>query len=258
MGDFFGWSIAMSDPIAVNDTHIARAVIGAPAPDSSDKIGYARVMEVDFERKEWISVGMDISGPVGELFGSAVGMSSGGNIVVVGSPPKNKVNVYYQSGEDWVQRGDDIIVAGGTETTKCGASVDVSADGTKVVVGCELSDTVHTYYWKDGAWKPIGDGIKGEIGMGQSVSMSARGSEMAFGEPLYGEDARGRVKIYYWSTDVHDWKLVDEVEGNPADKAGSSVSISAIGNYFAMGAPYDNNQEQTSVMSGEVRVFKKP
>mmetsp|Transcript_25326 Transcript_25326/g.30660 ORF Transcript_25326/g.30660 Transcript_25326/m.30660 type:complete len:473 (+) Transcript_25326:71-1489(+) len=258
MGDYFGFSIAMSDPVPVNDTHIARVVVGAPAPDSSDKLGYARVMEVDFARKQWERVGTDINGAMGELFGSAVGMSSGGNVVVVGTPPKNKVSVYFQSGLDWMQQGEDIVIEGGTETTQCGASVDVSADGKKVVIGCELSDTVHTYYWKDGVWKPIGKGIKGDEGIGQSVSMSARGSELSFGEPLFGDDARGRVKIFYWDKEIHDWAMVDEVEGNPADKAGSSVSISARGDYFAMGAPYDSNEKGDTIMSGEVRVFKRP
>lgn len=263
--DHFGWSVDISDVVFQGLSSVVYAAVGAPAFMSSDMIGYVRVFQVDLKDKKWIQVGKDIVGGAGDEFGSSVDLSSLGNFLVVGSPKLNKAQVYKYQNMEWEQVGADIVIdvdeSKAALPANCGNNVVIAGDGLKLAMGCELYDEVFVFYWTEsnstGHWKQI-DSIKGEVGFGESLSMSSYGNRLAIGEPDYGEgdkQGRGRVLIYEWDHDDKKYNRLDVAKGNPGANTGASVAISPEGGYFACGSPEfapDNGAERGNVMVFQV------
>ena len=75
---------------------------------------------------------------------------------------------------------------------------------------------------------------------------------------LWGNDAHdwnvGHVRIFQYSNEQQDWsQLGEDIDGEArADYFGTSVSLNAEGNIFAIGGPQNDGNGQNS---GHVRVF---
>ncbi|MDT7832393.1 T9SS type A sorting domain-containing protein [Flavobacteriaceae bacterium S356] len=110
-----------------------------------------------------------------------------------------------------------------------------------------------------GQWVQIGSDLVGESPgnlFGKSVSLSADGSIVAVGMPVYGGnnvDVAGSVRIF--ENLNGSWiQIGDDIEGeNIDDEFGTSISLSADGSIVAIGAHLNDGNGSDS---GHVRVYK--
>ena len=114
--------------------------IGAPQTNNP---GYAKVF--DWNGSNWVQRGQSLVGANSAQAGSAVDLSSDGNIVAVGEPWANSVygqaKVFEWKENNWEQVDDAIADAGpGNGINSVGSSVILSADGSVVAVGASGFD----------------------------------------------------------------------------------------------------------------------
>jgi len=257
-GDRSGHDVAMN---ADGNT----VIIGAPfnnggdnggAEDDTD--GQARVYV--WNGTAWTQRGTDIDGESGgDSSGWSVALSADGNTAIIGSPFNggNGMNagharVFVWSGTAWTQRGGDIDgEAAGDES---GISVDVSDDGSIVIVGAHLNGWTppnqyagpghaRVFRWNQAAWTQRGADIEGDSNdqAGWSVALSADGDTAAIGLPhnnSNGADA-GVVQMVDWNGG--SWrKLGSETNGGAGDFSGFSVAINNDGKVAMTGAITNN------------------
>ena len=165
-------------------------------------------------------------------------------------------------GQSWTQIGTDID--GQQEGDEFGFSVDLSADGTRVIVGARLhaletdfAGQVAVYKRAGNQWIPMGnaiDGTQSMIEFGYSVVISDDGNRIAVGAPKadpFGID-KGSVRVFEWIN--NQWiQLGESIDGSFVfDQAGQSVALSADGNRIAIGAHLNDGSGPNR---GHVRVF---
>jgi len=247
--------------------------IGAPdnsfeVPDPDRGPGYVRVYEWD--GTSWVQKGNDIDGEAAvDQSGWSVSLSADGSIVAIGATYNDgngtkagHVRVYEWDGTSWVQRGADIDGEGIGDWS--GWSVSLSADGSIVAIGAKnnvgngiFAGHVRVYEWDGTAWVQKGNDIDGEAAgdqSGSSVSLSDDGLTLAIGAPNNdgdtGDEAdnRGHVRIYEWNGSNWVQKGNDIYGREAGDKSGWSVSLSADGNFVAIGGPYAGD----GLIDGEV------
>ena len=246
--------LGFSNSISQNGTIIA---IGS----QNSTNGTAGKIEV-FEDNNgtWTQIGADITGnTVGDQTGTAVSISSNGNVVAVGANGSNdignftgKVSVYENINNSWVQIGNSIY--GQSQDADAGRSVDLSDDGTIVAVGAPDTDTsgnfafignVRIFERQNNTWVQRGGDINGDgnaVKFGHSVSLSADGNIVAIGQigdPLQGQD--GRVLVYQF--DGTQWnQMGSTIFGTLSGGLfGWQLSISSTGNILAVGS-YSSNE----------------
>lgn len=161
---------------------------------------------------EWIQIGDDLRGSaIGEQFGWSINLSSDGNIVAIGSIAKHnmgyfsdRVSIYENINEEWVQFGEDIKASTNNDVT--GHSVSLSSDGNIVGVGTltfnsEGSNYVRIFKNDNNNWVQFGNDIFGEQlygRFGYSSMLSADGSKIVIGAPNNNENGTdsGLVQVY--------------------------------------------------------------
>ncbi len=187
-GDNSGYSVSLS----ANGNRVA---IGAIANDDGGiNSGHARVFEEN--AGSWIQVGSDLDGDAStDGFGNSVALSSDGTYLAVGGSMNDNnghnaghVKIFEEIGGTWIQIGNAI---NGVAGELFGFSVDLSGDGSKVIVGAPLSDlsgskngVARVFENINGIWTPLGSNIIGaSLGdrCGQSVALSANGTNLAVG-----------------------------------------------------------------------------
>ena len=136
-GDESGFTVAMS----ADGTRVA---IGATQP-SSGNAGYVRIYTLT--NGIWTQTGTDINGETaGDQSGYSVAMSADGDHVAIGATGNDGVNrsnsghvrIYSWNGTTWTQTGSDIN--GEYPDDYSGASIAISADGTRVAIGATNND----------------------------------------------------------------------------------------------------------------------
>mmetsp|Transcript_12385 Transcript_12385/g.17665 ORF Transcript_12385/g.17665 Transcript_12385/m.17665 type:complete len:546 (+) Transcript_12385:4665-6302(+) len=133
--DQLGFSVSLS-----HDGN--RIAIGANGHDvgQARNAGYCRVFDFDWNKVEWHQVGSDINGEQsGEQSGWSVSLSKTGEFLSCGG--KNKfvdgvrsgyARIFYNSGDDWVQIGEDIV---GPPGSSLGFATSFSYNGTYIAIG---------------------------------------------------------------------------------------------------------------------------
>ena len=138
--------------------------------------------------------------------------------------------------------GVEIHEASGTTTFTGGAatSIDVSIDGTRVVVG--TSSKMYVVHKSAGVWTQLGSDITGNA---PRVAISRDGSKI-FSNDLV-------LKSYEYAS----WNQVgSDIDGEAAgDQFGRSVSISSDGTRVAIGAPF--NDGTGTYDNGHVRIYSE-
>jgi hypothetical protein len=210
-------------------------------------------------------IGTDLLGENdADFFGSAVSLSADGYTLAVGAPEHDqggsnygitgdagRVSIYTWNGSNWVQKGAHID--GLNKEDLFGAQVCLSDDGN--VIAIRNGDAVlpspgglyvHVYAWNGSSWVQRGLDIRG-MGTIKSMSMSADGDKLVLGTPnadvfkngMSMLDA-GRVEVVHW--DGLSWvRQGSLVNGQfSGEFFGYSVSLSADGNTFIVGAPTDH------------------
>lgn len=204
--------------------------------------------------------------------GKGVSLSADGSIVAIGAHKNGgngnnsgHVRVFQNEGGVWSQIGADID--GEAAFDESGWSVSLSDDGNVVAIGAIYngdngynSGHVRIYENEGGTWTQVGEDLDGAAPYdesGYSLSLSADGSVVAIGAPLYDESVEaynvGMVRVYEnvggsWTQAGAD--ILGLVDG---DRCGWSVSLSADGSVVAVGAP---NSDENGTNAGSVRVFE--
>jgi hypothetical protein len=210
--------------------------VGSP---KSNTYGSGSVQVYTYSENGWSLRGDVIVGTeLNEEFGSSVGMSGDGTILVVGAPnwginDLGRVSVFQWNGSSWNTYGQ---VA--TETYgRFGASVAITADGSKIYVGetgyssggilsrgavyTFLKDVSYGDIWKGSGILLIGMIANQEFG--KVLALSGNGNVLAVGSPSY-DSGKGRINIY------------DTVNGNRMPITGL-VNGEGLGN--SIGLSYD-------------------
>ena len=254
--------------------------IGAPngTNGNGEQSGHVRVYLHDSVANVWTQLGSDIVGEAeGDQSGTSVAISADGTIVAIGAPWNDDngnlsghVRVYEYDGVDWTQLGSDID--GEAVGDQSGISVDISADGTIVLIGARLNDGngsaaghVRVYEYDGADWTQLGSDIDGEAAIdrfGTSVAISSDNPPDLFvaigatGNDGNGDDA-GHVRVYEY--DGVDWtQLGSDIDGEAeGDMSGRSVAISAdgppLGTIVAIGA---TGNDDNGFAAGHVRVYQ--
>ena len=245
-GDNFGSSVTLS-----SDGSILAA--GAPKNNGNgSESGQVRVYE--YVSGAWSQLGADIDGEAaGDIFGSAVSLSSDGSILAIGAPLNDEngsnsghVRVYEYVSGAWTQLGSDID--GEAAEDRFGNSVSLSSDGTILAVGAWYNDGngsnsghVRVFKYVSGSWTQLGTDIDGEAAgdyFGKSVSISSDGSILAIGAHYNDGNGSGsgHARVYEYTSG--SWtQLGTDIDGEAnEDKSGFSVSLSSDGSILAIGA----------------------
>ena len=262
--DEFGSSVSLN---AAGD----RVAIGAPRNDGNgSNSGHTRIYE--WKSGNWTKMGsLDIDGEAeGDLSGISVSLNAAGDIVAIGASYNDgigmnsgHVKVYqWNSGTStWTQIGLDIDAEG---WDRFGSSVSLNAAGNRVAIGAPYNGGIgpwcghaRVYQWNSSTstWTKMGSDIDGEAAFdysGSSVSLNAAGDRVAIGakENDGNGNSSGHVRVYQWNGG--DWYRVNlDIDGKYVyDVSGASVSLNAVGDRVAIGAPGNNyNEGQTRVFS---------
>ena len=237
-----------------------------------------------YSQSQWIQLGQDVDGAVDSQLGKEVRMNSSGNIIAVSSPGHDisawgtngyavgRVSIYEYNGSSWAQKGTDFF---GTEAYEyLGTGLSINAAGNRVAMGTVNgthagfggSGMIKIYSWNGSSWVQMGTDIYGTawgeylgtagIDWGtssvrkSSISLNATGDRIALGANYSGSSTDpGLVRIYSW--DGTNWvQLGSDILGEAgSDEFGSSVSMNALGDRVAIGAPNNNSYK------GHVRVY---
>ncbi|MCA9602822.1 MAG: hypothetical protein R3A78_12360 [Polyangiales bacterium] len=257
--DRFGTAVAIS-------ADGSRVVIGAKlndgGGDAGAERGHARVFERDGDG--WVQLGQDLDGEAdGDRSGSAVAISNDGLRVAIGAPlndgngnQSGQVRVFDLDGDTWTQVGEDID--GGRVGDQFGASLALSADGDRIIVGAPLANEVtgraYVLDLVGGSWTQVGDFITSDHETGFAVAISDDGGRIAVSAPFpQSSDAYpGRVTVY--DEDNGDWVTVGSalVGVENSEGFGASLAFSADGETLAIGATTADGGGNNS---GTVRVY---
>ena len=260
--DYCGRSVSMN---ASGD----RLAIGATYNDGNGPdAGHVRIY--NWNGNTWTQQGQDINGEAAyDESAFSLSMNAAGDRVAIGAngndgngASSGHVRIYEWSGSSWTQQGQDID--GQAAVDGSGHSVYMNAAGDRVAVGAPHNDGngpdaghVRIYAWNGTLWTQLGQDIDGEGSgdySGESVSMSAAGDRVAIGAPHNdgnGLDA-GHVRIYAWNGTL--WtQLGQDIDGEGSgDYSGESVSMNAVGDRVAIGAPRNDGN---GFRSGHVRIY---
>jgi FG-GAP repeat len=241
--------------------------------------GHVRVYKLNTTINTYTQVGLDIDGEAAnDQSGRSVSMSADGSTFVVGATGNNGVNGTF-SGHVRVYNFNSTIttytqvgldIDGEAPFNEFGRSVSMSADGTTFVVGAIGNDgngtnsghvRVYKFNSTIDAYVQVGLDIDGEaVGdLFGSVSMSADGTTFVVGATgnngVTGIDS-GHVRVFKFNSTINTYVQVGlDIDGEAElDSFGSSVSMTADGTTFVVGATDNNGVNGTN--SGHVRVYK--
>ena len=234
--------------------------------------GHVRVYQ--YANNTWTQLGQDIDGEaILDKSGSSVSLSSDGTIVAIGAYGNDgngsgagHVRVYQYNGTTWTQLGEDIDGEAGEDNS--GLSVSLSSDGTILAIGAPYNDGngdksghVRVYQYANNTWTQLGLDIDGEAagdysGSSNNISLSGDGTILAIGAVANdgNADYSGHVRIYQWNGTDTWTQLGSDIDGESIyDYSGWSVSLSNDGTILAIGAPYNDGNDEDR---GHVRIYK--
>ena len=261
--DTFGWSVSMSGDGAT-------FVVGASNNDgiNGTASGHVRVYKFNSTFNSYTQMGLDIDGEAaGDGFGNKVSMSTDGTTFAVSAPFQNGINGSFY-GHIRIYKFDSTVntfsqvgldIDGKAANDFFGRSVSISGDGTTFVASAFVAgDTDHVRVYKLNStmntYVQVGLDIdgedNGEFDGNRAVSISGDGATFVVGAP----DA-GRVRVYKFDTASNMYAQIGmDIDGEAAfNYFGRSVSMSADGLTFVVGAPFNNARGERS---GQVRVYQ--
>ena len=159
----------------------------------------------------------------------------------------------------WQKVGGDID--GENLNDHSGFSVDISANGKRVVIGAPDANrsTGQTKIYEEivnGEWFQVGDSIDGESisdTSGESVAISDDGKRVIIGADGNGDRA-GHAQVFEEVNGI--WKKVgNDIDGeNIGDRSGRSVGMSSDGKRIIIGATKNGGNQY---LSGHARIFEE-
>ncbi len=211
-----------------------------------------------------VQLGSDIDGEAaGDRSGRSVSMNAVGSRVAIGAnfsgSQSGSTRVYNFDTttlpSTWVQLGGDID--GKAVGDRSGFSVSMNAAGDRVAIGAPRnggngvnSGSTRVYQLNTAtsppSWVQLGGDIDGQASddqSGTSVSMNAVGDRVAIGSPYNDSNGlnSGSVRVYKLDTSNVWVQVGGAIDGEAAgDLSGYSVSLNAVGDRVAIGAPSQN------------------
>jgi len=253
---------------------------------SEESVGDVSMYKYSDEGKQWEPLGNSIpGGKIGNFAGLKVSVSDDGDTVAIGSRyfgskgliERGRVRVFRFNSliSTWEQIGSSII--GETNLNHMGSDVELSPDGSHLIVGATGQELARIYSYDNGidTWVQIGTDITGEIsgdwsGFSVGISVTNTFIRVAIGAILNdggeGEDT-GSVRLYDYNSISGQWEQVGaDIKGEDGetlnfaeryyhvgDRAGFSLSLSDDGNRIAVGSPFNN--ANTEYYGGHTRLF---
>ena len=263
----FGFSLSISE----NGKRLAIGTVGDDTNGSNS--GMAEVYE--HQGSSWTQIGQFHGRSAGDIFGTSVSISADGRLVAVGAPYSSAAVDRQRSGEvyffedigfnspRWVESRQKVSGSAGNDYF--GWSVSLSSEGDRVAVGAPLDgfrtdpgyvDTF-SYTGINGQWARMGQQLgSGEGGdrFGFSVSMDGTGNQLAVGA-FRGTNGlgvtTGNARVFRYHDET--WDSLGQVLAGESESSnfGYAVSLSAEGDFLAVGAPNQNNSPGT----GRANVF---
>lgn len=142
----------------------------------------------------------------------------------------------------WVQLGSDLdveLVGDTPVNSQYGYAVDLSSDGTYVVVGIPATDGgFRVYQLSGGSWGQVGADVTGGTGyaMGAAIAISADGTVVAVGSP-HADTNTGRASVYGYSGGSWTQHGSDLTGAATNNLFGGAISMDREGNnIIAVGA----------------------
>jgi len=141
-GEFEADMFGMSASLSSDGNTLA---VGARTYDGGG-LDRGQVKVYSWNGSDWTPKGNAVVGPDDYAFlGWSVCMSADGNSYVTGLPAyashefnNGRVRVYKWDGDSWLQKGTEIQGSG--EYDRCGWTVDMSSDGSKILLGAPFHD----------------------------------------------------------------------------------------------------------------------
>lgn len=269
--DFFGTSVAMSDD---------GTVVAAGAP------GYGYVRVFDLTSDGWTLRGPRILNSISDhedrdsAAGTSFAMSGDGDTIVMGAPDYGidsycnatfevtgaaTIHQWNAGMDEW----DEVqIIEGDQHWEELGAAVAMSSDGNVLAIGSpyyfdlDTNETVGRVqvYKKNSGMTPLYE-LKTEIvgsdtgghHFGHSLDLSSTGNVLIIGGVEHTDsccNSDGIIKVYDYDLDTVLTQRGSNIIGDESNNEfGHSVAISANGNVFAAGAPYNDS------FRGRVKVY---
>ena len=231
-----------------------------------------------------------------DQLGYSVAISGDGNTLVVGAPwgdgdiaNQGAAYVFTKPGGGWGTTSTYIAkltvstLYGGHAYDKFGSSVAISADGNTIVVGAWYASrftppTTHegrafVYIKPGGGWSTTTvysaalaqTNYSGNDLFGWSVAISANGDTVVVGAPhrTGGASQQGAAYLFYkpgggWTNSVFQHDMLTASDGAANDYFGYSVSITAYGGAFIVGANGDDIGVNTDQGSAYVFAYSPP
>ena len=265
--DRSGYSVSFNS----NGTIVA---IGAPQNDvNGENSGHVRIYQYNGSANRWEKIGEDINGDAaGDRSGHSVSLNGAGTRVAIGAvgsdgngaQDSGRTRIYEYNGDAWTQVGNDIN--GEAAGDQSGHSVSLNSHGTRVAVGAmgnrgigrPNNGHVRIYEYTGSTWEVIGqdlDGVAAGDQAGSSVSFNSEGTIVAIGSRTNDSNgnASGHTRIYEYNGNI--WEQVGlNINGeNVNDESGFSVSLNSNGTIVAIGAPFNDDNENDS---GHTRIYQ--
>ena len=174
-------------------------------------------------------------------FGTDLAMNCDGSVIAVsGTSPRHSFTQLFRL-ENWAW-----TKIGEIKGKKFGASIALSADGTRFVMGTVASESwrglMQVYDFDGSGWNRVGQPIVGTHSLEMfagSVDISADGS-IVVGTSKDGN--AHRVAAFQLSKNGDEWQPFGQElqgSGNPHEHFGTDVKLSSDGSVLAVGAPGD-------------------
>lgn len=249
--------------ISADGTVIA---IGAGENDgAANRAGHTRVFALVDD--DWVQRGPDIDGDAATDFsGSAVSLSNDGTVLAVGAyfndefrTNAGQVKIFAWSGTAWVQRGSDIF--GEKAGDRSGRSLDLSGDGTSIVIGGALNDGngsssghIRVYDFDSTDWVLRTSDIDGEAAgdsSGAFVSMSDDGATFASGAP--GNDGTGTSAGHVRVFETSALSILSTITAtlDEVSTANVVVTLAATGSATGEGTDYTISSTNITILQGQ-------
>ena len=227
-----------------------------------------RVYQFDTNSNVWNQLGPDIV--AGGDDNGDVDISADGSTIAVGFPFLDssyaRVYQYDVSTESWSQKGQDIEAQ--FQSSRVGASVALSADGNRLVVGDPGADNggivqVFEYAEATAQWIQLGSDL-GQINeftfdTGIDVATTSDGNIVTYGPYGNGYENEAHVAVFQYDTSTNTWSQIGQslLDGNLQTGQVSayfvSVALSSNGTILATGSI--ENLGTFSNFDGRVRIF---
>jgi hypothetical protein len=223
-----------------------------------------------------------------DSLGDSVAITADGNVIVVGAggadengqPDVGSAYVYVKPQTGWTNMTNTakLTASDGKAGDHLGSDVDISDDGTTVVVGATGVDLVgyenkgamYVFVRPESGWMNMADTARlrhfpggSDDGLGRSVAVNANGSVAAGGawrQDIAGDAERGAAYVFVrpgggWKDTRFPAARLTAAGARPHDRLGVALDMSSDGNTIAVGA--HQFQVGSNMKQGMVHVFVK-